>query len=407
MKRILDFNIADPNFLANPYSTYEKIHNENYVLKDQKLGAFFFGHYEDVQQILSQQDLFTTEPLAKRAEPVMGDRVLAQMHGNEHHNKRKNILSGLTGTIFRDKYKSIIYEITVKLVKNKLMIGEIDLINDFGKDYSILVTLNVLGLPTERYKDIAYWHSGISIFITSLFLTEEERNFSLDCSDKLISYLSPIIDEIMRHPKDCLISKICLTKDNEMTKSEIIALVLNVLLAATEPADKTLAYLFYNLIKNEGLLKNILADRSLLKSAVNETLRLNSPVQLIPRQTKQDVTLSGIYVPKNSIVFCMIGSANRDPSVFDNPDHFILNRKLLVKENLGKSANHLAFGVGMHVCVGAAFASMQIELTANILLDHLKDLHIDNKYILVEKGLYTRGPLSMNIKFNPCVSKER
>ncbi|MBX4335164.1 cytochrome P450, cyclodipeptide synthase-associated [Bartonella raoultii] len=400
----------DKNFQKNPYNTYQTVHSSNSVLWDENLKAYFLGQYEDVNAILKDNH-FTTAPLAVRAEPVMGDRVLAQMEGDEHPSKRQAILSKLTGKMFRTRYASIIEKTIDQLLTPHLGKGKIDIINEFGKDYSVLVTLMVLGLPIDRYKDIAMWHKGIASFVTSLNQSDEDKEFSLSCSKNIISYLTPLIEEWDKNSSEDLISVLCKkTNDgNSMTTSEIVALVLNMLLAAIEPADKTLAYLFYHLLTNPDKLKKIQNDRTLLGDAIAETLRLTSPVQLIPRQTNQAIEFRGISLPANSLVFCMIGAANRDPDVFMEPNNFIPERKRVGKtgEKLIKTANHLAFGAGMHVCVGAAFALMQIELTANKLLDKLIEINLINGFVLEEEGLYTRGPSALPITFIPIAQSSQ
>ncbi len=404
MRNIVEFDVTDQAFQHNPYAVYERLHANNEVLWDSRLQAYFFGHYQDVSHILLSPEFITT-PLAKRAEPVMGDRVLAQMEGDEHHAKRRAVLSGLTGRLFRERYAAMIEHVTLQLIQPHLPLGEIDLISDFGKEYSVLVSLKVLGLPTDRYRDVAVWHGGIAAFITSLSMTEEQKRFSLECSRQIIEYLTPIVQQRERQADGSLLSILCDTESGgqSMTTSEIVALILNVLLAATEPADKTLAYLFHHLLSNAGEMERVKADRALLAAAIAETLRLTSPVQLIPRQTKQHLNLAGVDLPADALVFCLIGAANRDPSVFTAPNKFLLDRKQAARNqpDLGKVANHLAFGAGMHICVGAAFSLMQIELTANLLLDHLQQLSLAPGHRLRESGLYTRGPAALHLRFRP------
>lgn len=404
VRRIIEFNVMDKNFQKNPYDTYQTVHSSNAVLWDENLKAYFFGRYEDVNAIL-RDTRFTTAPLAIRAEPVMGDRVLAQMEGDEHHSKRHAILSKLTGKMFRTHYAHLIEETIDRLLIPYLTKGKIDIINEFGKDYSVLVTLRILGLPIDRYKDISIWHNGIASFVTSLNQSDEEKEFSLSCSKNIISYLTPLIEKWDKNSSEDLISVLCqkTNNDNNMTTSEIVALVLNMLLAAIEPADKTLAYLFYHLLTNLNELEKVQNDRTRLGDAITETLRLTSPVQLIPRQTNQTMEFAGISLPANSLIFCMIGAANRDPDIFEDPNSFIPERKRIRKTSpdLMKSANHLAFGAGIHICVGSAFALMQIELTANRLLDKLNEISLTDGFLLEEEGLYTRGPSALPITFIP------
>ncbi|PIT69751.1 cytochrome P450, cyclodipeptide synthase-associated [Bartonella tribocorum] len=404
VRHIIQFNVMDKNFQKNPYDTYKTVHSSNSVLWDENLKAYFFGRYEDVNSIL-RDARFTTAPLAIRAEPVMGDRVLAQMEGDEHHSKRHAVLSKLTGKMFRTRYAPLIEKTIDRLLMPYLAKGRIDIMNEFGKDYSVLVTLMVLGLPIDRYKDISMWHKGVASFVTSLNQSNEEKEFSLSCSKNIISYLTPLIEEWDKNSSEDLISVLCQKTDDgkSMTTSEIVALVLNMLLAAIEPADKTLAYLFYHLLTNPNELEKIQTDRTALGDAITETLRLTSPVQLIPRQTNQAMEFAGISLPANSLIFCIIGAANRDPDVFMEPNNFIPERKRIHKTSpdLIKTANHLAFGAGMHICVGSAFALMQIELTANRLLDKLNEISLTDGFLLEKEGLYTRGPSALPITFIP------
>lgn len=402
MSNLIEFDVQCADFQRDPYTMYARLHRDDAVLIDPRFGAYFIGGYADVHRILTSPG-FTTEPLAKRAEPVMGDRVLAQMKGPEHDAKRKAVLSGLTGRLFRERYGPMIQRISEDLLAPRLALGQLDLVNQFGKEYGVLVTLGVLGLPTDRYKELATWHVGVVDFVTSLSMSDEERRFSLECSRNLIDYLTPIVSHCLATPDEGLISMLCKAAPDgqQMSVSEVVALVLNVLLAATEPADKTLALLFKHLLDNPAQFERVKANRELLGAAIDETLRLTSPVQLIPRQTEVDMQLSGIDIPKGSVIFCLIGAANRDPAVFNSPDTFQIDRqKSSGHLPLGKIAHHLAFGAGMHVCVGAAFSLLQIELTANLLLDKLNDIRFAPGFVYREQGLYTRGPSALCIEFS-------
>lgn len=404
MRKIMPFSITDNAFLENPEAAYHALHASNAVLFDCRLGAYFFGHHADVLAIL-QSPSFTTRPLAERAQPVMGERVLAQMEGSEHRSKRSTILSALNTRKFREQYRSLIETVSETLLSAHMARGQLDLINDFGRDYSILVTLTILGLPTERYKDVALWHMGVASFITSLEVTDEDRKWSLECSRRIISYLTPIVDARRSMGGDCLIAKLSKSEAGHpaMSTPEIVALVLNVILAASEPADKTLGYLFHHLLSSAGLIDRVDRDRSLLGAAIRETLRLNAPVQLIPREASEDTTVSGVDISKGALVFCLIGAANRDPAVFSTPTRFMIDRRRMEAgvTSSGKSAHHLAFGAGRHVCVGAALSLLQIELTANFILDYLKDIRLEPGVSFKEVGLYTRGPAELKINFRP------
>lgn len=395
-----DYSIFNPDYEKNPIDTFNYLRENDPIHFEKEINAYFASKYEDVEYILQNNEVFTTKTLAKRAEPVMKDRVLAQMTGHEHKSKKATILKGITGQNL-ERLMPLISKRVNDIIELYMDTGEMDLVNDFGKVFAVQSSMDLLGLNVEDHKIIGEWHHGIAKFITSFNLTEEEIKYSLECSDKLEQYLMPIIRERKNSTENDLISLLQQSKDDEnsITDSEILALTLNILLAATEPVDKTLSYLFYNLLSDPEQFKQVYENRKLLKNSIQETLRLHSPVQFIPRELNETVDLKGTTLKKGDVIICMIGSANRDPKAYSNPDLFDIHRGEKNKPFTSHSQN-LAFGKGAHTCVGASLSLIQLEMVANILLDKLDNIKLKENNQLIEKGLYTRGPEKMVVQFN-------
>ncbi|MEJ7440297.1 cytochrome P450, cyclodipeptide synthase-associated [Staphylococcus hominis] len=393
-------SIFDKEYEMNPISYFKFLRENDPVHFEESVNAYFISNYNDVKFILKNNEIFTTKTLAKRAEPVMKDRVLAQMSGHEHKSKKKAILKGMTGK-YLEKLLPILEKRTNDIIDQFVEKKEIDIVNDFGKVFAVQSSMDLLGINVEDSEKIRKWHNGIAKFITSFNLSDDEIKYSLECSDKLEEYLIPLIKERRYSGKDDLISILNEYRDDEheITDTEILALTLNILLAATEPVDKTLAYLFYNLLKNANQYQDVINNPKLLKSAITETLRFNSPVQLIPRQLSEPYTLHDINLKADDIVICMIGSANRDPKAYTNPDSFNIHRKSEYNTPFTSHSKNLSFGSGVHTCVGASFSLIQLEMVANILLKRLKNIELKTTSI-EEQGIYTRGPQSMIIKFD-------
>lgn len=310
------------------------------------------------------------------------------------------IMKGLTGENLK-RLLSLFKQNAIEVLKPYLNRGKIDLVNDFGKIFAVQSTMDMLGLDKKDQEQIAEWHKGIAKFITSFNLSDEEIEYCFWCSEQLEKYLLPIIESKKDSSGNDLISILQRSEFNgiKMTSQEILALTLNILLAATEPVDKTLALLFYNLLQNPKQFEDVKNNRKLLKNAINETLRFKPPVQFIPRQVSREVTIKGVLIPKNAVIINMIGAANRDPKAFSNPDKFDIYRSIEDNKAFTSHSQNLAFGYGTHTCVGASLALMQLELVANIILDSFKNIELDESFSYEEKGLYTRGPVSLVLKF--------
>ena len=399
--KIKNNKIFTKEYEKNPITVFKYLRDFSPVHYDKDINAYLISRYTDVKYVLKNNELFTTKTLATRAQPVMKDRVLAQMEGYEHKNKKSLILKGMTGKYLEQLIPLIKMRTNDIIDKHINEIKEIDLVNDFGKLFAVQSTMDLLGIDIKDSEMIREWHNGIAKFITSFNLTEKEIEHSLYCSDKLESYFMPLIKSRHSSNKKDLISLLLQYKNEKamITDSEILALILNILLAATEPVDKTLSYLFYNLIKHADQLNDVIENRELVKDALKETLRFNSPVQLIPRQVNEDTVLSGTKLYKDDVVVCMLGSANRDSNAFNCPDEFNIRRRLEKNKPFTSHSQNLSFGYGVHTCVGATFSLIQLEIVTNILLDRLNGIRLKN-FKLEEKGIYTRGPKSMIIKFD-------
>ena len=393
-------SIFSEAYSKDPYKFFPYFRTQEPVFYEESIDCYFVSNYEDVKYVLENEEIFTTKTLAKRAQPVMRDRVLAQMTGKEHKEKKKMIMKGLTGENLK-RLLSLFKQNAIEVLKPYLNRGKIDLVNDFGKIFAVQSTMDMLGLDKKDQEQIAEWHKGIAKFITSFNLSDEEIEYCFWCSEQLEKYLLPIIESKKDSSGNDLISILQRSEFNgiKMTSQEILALTLNILLAATEPVDKTLALLFYNLLQNPKQFEDVKNNRKLLKNAINETLRFKPPVQFIPRQVSREVTIKGVLIPKNAVIINMIGAANRDPKAFSNPDKFDIYRSIEDNKAFTSHSQNLAFGYGTHTCVGASLALMQLELVANIILDSFKNIELDESFSYEEKGLYTRGPVSLVLKF--------
>ncbi|MFJ6050623.1 cytochrome P450, cyclodipeptide synthase-associated [Streptomyces sp. NPDC092307] len=398
-----DVSVLSEDFAAAPDRYFAALRERAPVHYEPEIDSYFVSRHAHVKRVLTDHELFTTEMLQVRAEPVMRGPVLAQMTGAEHTAKRRIVVRAFTGSALQDQIH-VIRANAAALMAPFLPLGRVDLVNDFGKPFAIHATLDVLGLDRKDWQQVAVWHGGVAEFITGLNLTPERRRHCVEHAEQLEAYLLPVIEERRRNPGDDLISQLCTAEFDgiAMSDRDVTALIINVLVASTEPADKTLALLFKHLIDHPEQLAQVRRDPDLLDAAIAETLRYTPPVQLIPRQAKEDTVLAGTTVPAGATVFCMIGAANRDPDAFTAPDTFDIHRPDLgTARSFTAAAQHLAFGTGLHQCVGAAFARAELETVAAMLLPLLDQVRYSPGFRYQEAGLYTRGPVALSLDFTP------
>jgi pulcherriminic acid synthase len=214
----------------------------------------------------------------------------------------------------------------------------------------------------------------------------------------------PIIADRRANPGPDLLSTLCTAEIDgvRMTDHEIKAFVSLLLAAGGETTDKALANLLLNLLRNPEQLDAVRKDRSLIEPATAEMLRHSPPVHMIMRTPTEDIEMSGGVIPAGKTTTCLLSAANRDPRQFSDPDTFnIFREDLNMKQAFTGAANHTAFALGRHFCVGSMLAKTEIEIAMNQLLDAMDDIQFKNGEP-AEMGVFTRAPKTMELTFKPA-----
>jgi pulcherriminic acid synthase len=217
-------------------------------------------------------------------------------------------------------------------------------------------------------------------------------------------YMIPVIRERRGNPGDDLLSVLCAAEVDgvRMSDEDIKAFCSLLLAAGGETTDKAIASVFANLLRHPDQLAAVRADRVLIAAAFAETLRYTPPVHMIMRQSATEVEVSGGVIPAGATVTCLIGSANRDGDRYRDPDRFdIFRDDLTTTSAFTAAADHLAFALGRHFCVGALLAKAEVETGVNQLLDALPGLRLADGFDTAEHGVFTRGPRSLPVLFDP------
>lgn len=385
-KNVLE--ILSKKYNENPYAVIESLDRSEAIVFDETLNAKVAISYSTVKELLSKKEIFTTEPLAARAEPVMRGKVLAQMHGEEHKNKRLLITRQITGGVLKEYYFQHLAGLCDIIIENLSKKNEFDFITEFGKTFSMLSTFKILGIDDS---DLDFYHERLRLivkFATGFNLSKQESDVYISAAIEMEKSILALIERKRVSPGNDLVSFIIKQGDEDISKklesNEIVALTLNVLLAASEPVDKVLSVCIYHLFRNEQYLDGILSGVIKSNDILQETLRITPPVHLIPRLAVEDyITEKGDAINKGEIVYMLLSAANRDPDFFNQPDEFKPEREF---------KGHLSYGSGIHTCIDAQFANMQLNVALEKLSPLLKVYQ--EKYPPVFDGIYTRGAVS-------------
>ncbi|WP_438489788.1 cytochrome P450 [Streptomyces sp. S186] len=387
-------DILSPEFATDPYPAYRVLREHYPLLYHKGTGSYLLSRYEDVERAF-REPVFSTDSYSWQLEPVHGGRTLPQMSGREHAVRRALVAPAFRGRELRETFLPLIERNARELIDGFRGADEVDLVARFATRLPINVIVDMLGLDRADHDRFHGWYTAVVAFISNLGQDPGIAAAGRRASRELAAYLHPVIQERRAAPGDDLLSRLCTAEVEgvRMNDRDITAFVSLLLSAGGETSDKALALIVRSLLAHPDQLAAVRTERSLIPAAFAETLRHTPPVQMIMRQPAEDVTLSGGTVPAGATVVCLIGAANRDPRRYARPDAFDLFRTDLDPGTaFSAAAQHVAFGLGRHFCVGALLARAEVETGVNQLLDAFPALRLASGSPPKEVGVFTRGP---------------
>ncbi|MEK2472463.1 cytochrome P450 [Streptomyces noursei] len=393
-------DILSPEFAIDPYPAYRVLREHYPLLHHKGTDSYLLSRYEDVERAF-REPVFTSDNYSWQLEPVHGGRTLPQMSGREHAVRRALVAPAFRGRELRETFLPLIERNARELIDAFRGAEEVDLVAQFATRLPINVIVDMLGLDRADHDRFHGWYTAVVAFISNLAQDPGIAAAGRHAGDELAAYLHPVIRERRAAPGDDLLSRLCTAEVEgvRMTDQDITSFVSLLLSAGGETSDKAIALLVRNLLAHPDQWAAVRADRSLIPVAFAETLRHTPPVQMIMRQPAEDVTLSGGTVPAGATVVCLIGAANRDPRQYSEPDAFDVFRTDLNPDSaFSAAAQHIAFGLGRHFCVGALLARAEVETGINQLLDAFPDLRFADGTAPGDAGVFTRGPQQLRLR---------
>jgi cytochrome P450 len=396
-------DILSPQFAEDPYPAYRVLRDHYPVVYHEGTKSWLVSRYADVERAF-RDPVFTTDNYDWQLEPVHGGRTIVQMSGREHAVHRALVAPAFRGRELREKFLPVIERNARELIDGFRDEPRADLVDRFATHFPVNVIVDMLGLDRGDHDRFHQWYSAVVGYFANLSGDPATAEAGLRAGRELAAYLIPVIHRRRAAPGDDLLSTLCTAEidGTTMTDQDITSFVSLLLSAGGETTDKALSGMFRNLLAHPDQYAAVRADRDLIPAAFAESMRYTPPLQMIMRQPAEDVTLSGTTVPAGSTVTCLIGAAHRDERHYDRPDTYDIHRPDLATANaFTAAADHLAFALGRHFCVGALLAKAEVETATNQLLDAFADIGFADATPPVDTGVFVRGPHRLDLRLTP------
>jgi pimeloyl-[acyl-carrier protein] synthase len=366
----LEFNPFLPTFHANPYPLYHRLRAADPVHRTP-MGLWVLTRYDDVVAVL-KDPRFGREGFEQILANVYGEGARSMLFRDPpDHTRLRGLVSQAFTPRMIERMRSHIQDIVDRLLDRVQNANAMDVIADLAYPLPVTVICEMLGVPTDAHSGICQWSADLARSVDAIGMPTDEEVVKRGrvAQQAMLDYFSDLIPERRQTPRDDLLSLLIAAEEqgDRLSEGELLITCILLFVAGHETTVNLIGNGLLALLNHPDELAKLRADLTLLPGAVEELLRYDSPVQRTARITNTDVELDGRKIAKGSLVVTAIGAANRDPAHFPDPDRLDITRR---------DNRHIAFGFGIHFCLGAPLARLEGQIAIDTLLRRMPGLRL-------------------------------
>lgn len=378
------FSLLDPAVQDSPFDVYRLLQAEAPVYRMPETGFYVVTRYEDVRQVLKEADTFRNAMPGQRGlagernalyQQLLGERgwahqpTLTRCDGAEHARYRKLVDRIFTVRRVREMtphIEAVCHEIIDRFIDR----GECEFVHDFALQLPGMIIAEELGLDRSAVSTLKRWGDAF-VALRSRLLTEDEVRAVAEIELECQHHLAEVFEARRREPRGDILSGLVHAHQGDeapLSMAELQGIAAQLLTAGFETTMNAIAHGLWLLLRVPDQMARLRAEPGLMKGFVEETLRIESPVQGLLRLASRDAEIAGVPIPEGSIVMARFGAANHDAQKFACPHQFDVGRE--------NASSHFAFGAGVHFCLGALLAKQQMVSGFTIILDRMTDIEL-------------------------------
>jgi cytochrome P450 len=373
-------------FIKNPYIKMAEFRESTPVFWDEINDLFFFTRYKDVRSIQSTKSFGTTfnhidgfeETIKNQDIPITSTAYKRSDQFGTYENFWKSeefSLLNLEGQLHKELRGLVAKAFLPRSVQqllpfmeetsdelfNNLKGTEFDMLKDYAQPYSVSIIGKLLGVPESDHLEFLDWSHKI-VKMYDFEVSDENANNAEEAAKQFIEYTQNLLDKRREDPQDDMITRLSqVSEDNNfLTDDQIICTVILLLNAGHEATVNTLGNGLHALLSLERSFEQIKSETGDINDVVEELIRYDSPLQFFQRYALEDIEIGGHNISKGSKVAILLGSANRDPRIFENPDQINFKREM---------KDHSSWGGGIHFCIGTHLAKLELGVSFNHILE--------------------------------------
>src|SRR5271170_5736355 len=395
--------VLNPEMLANPHVIYRALREYEPVHWDPYMHAWVVTSYPEVVTVLTTCSADRTpspeylDRLGLSFMKPFSEMMLKQMMfmDGSVHSRLRSICSAAFTPRRVEGMRAVIESIANELIDTFVASGRMNMITDFANPLPAIVTAKLLGVPVEDHQQLHAWVLDLAEVLGNYQHHPDRVAEIVQSLDAFKKYIAARMEEERQHPTDGLIYSLMMAEveGQRLSDDEVIANTIITLIGGHETTTNLIASGYLTLLNNPESFELLRNNPEMVRSAVEELLRFESPVQHTARIAPADMELGGKTIQKGSRVVASLAAANRDPNQFLSPDRL----DLLRSDN-----RHLAFGWAAHFCFGAPLARMEGQIAFNTLLRRLSNPKLLTEKLTWRSNAGLRSLTSLEVSFDPA-----
>jgi pimeloyl-[acyl-carrier protein] synthase len=369
--------LSQQEALDNPYKEYDILRSRGPILRSYTNRGWMVLGFDEAQEVFRDQrfgsDLRKNKFLSNairfasngRKVALLDDPTMLNLDPPDHTRLRKLVSHGFLHKHILSLEPMIKDIVTRCLNDYDASTGKYDIVTQIAKPLPAIVIAELLGLPET---DLPKFQKQSELLLGMSAIGDDElMQAGTLANDELIDYFKEVIEAKRANPDQALISRLIAAEEegDRLTAEEMHSTCVLLLIAGHETTTRLIGNGMYLLLQHPEQLEKLRENPGLAENAIEEMLRYEPPVQLMPRFAQEDTIFHGKKIKKNQLIVPMIGSANRDPKANDNPNVFDITRK---------DIKHVSFGYGIHLCLGMSLARIEGRVAINMLLERFPDM---------------------------------
>ena len=371
------YNPLAPQTYRNPYPRYALLRAKDPVHWSPLMDSWVLSRYEDVDTVLRDHKRFSSDARNRRsARRRQRQSVVASpseppsmlFSDPPDHTRLRALVNKAFIPQAIEALKSRIRAIAEELLDQVQDPAGFDVIETIAYPLPVIVMAELLGVPTRDRAQFKVWSDQRARLLEPT-ITASEIQVAIQASREFDAYFMDVINARRKEPRDDLISTLVAVEEagDKLTQGELLVMLRLLLIAGNETTTNLIGNGLLALLRHPDQLQALRDDPGRMPAAVEELVRYDGPVQVDGRTAMEDMEIKGRHIQKGQSIVVLIGSANHDPDVFRNPERLDITRK---------EASHIAFGRGIHHCLGAPLARLEGRIAFEAILERFADIRL-------------------------------